>query len=70
MNGLRVFFHRLRAVFLQGRLERELQEEIRSHLDMQTEENLRQLRETAHLARRVEGQGGHSHVPQIPLPSL
>jgi predicted permease len=42
MRWLRVFFHRLRAVFFKGRLERELQEEIRSHLDMQTEENLRQ----------------------------
>jgi putative ABC transport system permease protein len=41
MNVLRVFLHRLRAVFFRGRLERELQEEIRSHLNMQTEANLR-----------------------------
>jgi predicted permease len=42
MNALRIFFHRLRAMFFKGRLERELQEEIRSHLEMQAEENRRQ----------------------------
>ncbi|HJQ26853.1 MAG TPA: ABC transporter permease [Blastocatellia bacterium] len=41
MNGLRVFLNRLRAVFFRSRLERELQEEIRMHLEMQTEENRR-----------------------------
>ncbi|MEN3333754.1 MAG: putative transport system permease protein [Blastocatellia bacterium] len=42
MRWLRVFLHRLRAMFFKSRLERELQEEIRSHLDMQIEDNLRQ----------------------------
>jgi putative ABC transport system permease protein len=42
MKGVRVFFHRLRAVLLRSRLERELQDEIRTHLEMQAEENLRQ----------------------------
>ncbi|MFL6275563.1 MAG: ADOP family duplicated permease [Blastocatellia bacterium] len=41
MNGLRIFFHRLRAVLLTSRLERELDEEISAHLEMETEENLR-----------------------------
>ena len=41
MTWLQVFFHRLRAVFFKGRLERELEEEIRSHLEMQAEENRR-----------------------------
>src|SRR5581483_9980091 len=41
MNGLRVFLSRLRAVFFRSRLERELQDEIRMHLEMQTEENRR-----------------------------
>ncbi|HKQ05406.1 MAG TPA: ABC transporter permease [Blastocatellia bacterium] len=41
MNGLRIFFHRLRAVLFRTRLERELDEEISAHLEMETEENLR-----------------------------
>jgi len=42
MSWLRVFAHRLRAVFMKRRLERELEEEIRSHLEMQIEEHERQ----------------------------
>ncbi|MFL6276767.1 MAG: ADOP family duplicated permease [Blastocatellia bacterium] len=42
MTWLRIFFHRLRAMFLKGKLEQELQEEIRTHLEMQTEEYQRQ----------------------------
>jgi hypothetical protein len=42
MTWLRVFIHRLRGLFLKRKLEQELQEEIRSHLDMQIEDNLRQ----------------------------
>ncbi len=41
MTWLRVFIHRLRGLFLKRRLEQELDEEIRSHLDMQIEDNLR-----------------------------
>src|SRR5512132_1605459 len=42
MTQLRVFFHRLRAMFLKSKLEQELQEEIRAHLALQTEEYQRQ----------------------------
>jgi predicted permease len=42
MSWLRVFVHRLRAVVMKRRLDRELEEEIRSHLEMQIEEHERQ----------------------------
>jgi putative ABC transport system permease protein len=42
MTWIRVFIHRLRGLFLKRKLERELVEEIRSHLEMQVEDNLRQ----------------------------
>src|SRR5262245_28224231 len=42
MTGLRVFFQRLLGLFQRRKLERELEEEIRSHLEMQIEDNLRQ----------------------------
>src|SRR5215475_3824877 len=42
MIRLRIFFHRLLGLFLRRKLERELGEEIRSHLEMQIEDNLRQ----------------------------
>ena len=42
MTRLRVFFHRLRGMIFKRRLERDLEDEIRSHLEMQIEENLRQ----------------------------
>src|SRR5262245_27020097 len=41
MTKLRIFFHRLFGLFLRRKLERELEEEIRSHLEMQIEDNLR-----------------------------
>src|SRR5215471_16967964 len=42
MTWLRVFIHRLRGLFLKRKLEQELEDEIRAHLDMQIEDNLRQ----------------------------
>jgi predicted permease len=42
MTWIRVFIHRLRGLFLKRKLEQELEDEIRSHLDMQIEDNLRQ----------------------------
>jgi predicted permease len=42
MTWLRVFIHRLRGLFLKRRMEQELEEEIRTHLEMQIEDNLRQ----------------------------
>jgi predicted permease len=42
MTLLRVFIHRLRGMFWQRRREQELEDEIRSHLEMQIEENVRQ----------------------------
>jgi predicted permease len=41
MTWLRVFIHRLRGLFLKRKLEQELEDEIRTHLDMQIEDNLR-----------------------------
>jgi putative ABC transport system permease protein len=42
MTWLRVFFHRLRGMIFKRRFERDLEDEIRSHLEMQIEENVRQ----------------------------
>jgi predicted permease len=42
MIWLRVFIHRLRGLFQKRKLEQDLEDEIRAHLDMQIEENLRQ----------------------------
>jgi hypothetical protein len=42
MIWLRVFIHRLRGLLLKRKLEQELEEDIRAHLDMQIEENMRQ----------------------------
>jgi predicted permease len=41
MTWLRIFIHRLRGLFLKRKLEQELEDEIRSHLEMQIEDNLR-----------------------------
>jgi predicted permease len=41
MTWLRVFIHRLRGLFLKRKQEQELEDEIRSHLEMQREDNLR-----------------------------
>src|SRR5215831_6424882 len=42
MTWLRVFIHRLRGLFLKRELDQDLEEEIRAHLEMQIEDNLRQ----------------------------
>src|SRR5262245_28250339 len=42
MIKIRIFYHRLLGLFLRRKLERDLEEEIRSHLEMQIEDNLRQ----------------------------
>src|SRR5262245_32720346 len=42
MIWLRVFLHRLRGLFLKRKLERELEDEIRAHLEMQVEDHLAQ----------------------------
>jgi predicted permease len=42
MTWLRIFIQRLRGVFFKRKLERDLEDEIRSHLEMQIEENVRQ----------------------------
>jgi len=60
MTQLRVFVSRFRGMFQKGRLEQELDEELRSHLDMQIEENIRKgmpANEAAHAARRSFGGG-------------
>jgi len=38
MTWLRIFIHRMRGLFLKRKLERELEDEIRSHLEMQIED--------------------------------
>jgi predicted permease len=42
MSWLRVFIHRLRGLLLKRKLEQELEDEIRLHLEMQIEDNLQQ----------------------------
>jgi predicted permease len=42
MTWLRVFIHRLSGLFLRRKLERDMEDEIRSHLDMQIDDNQRQ----------------------------
>jgi len=42
MTWLRVFIHRLCGLFLKRKLERDLEDEIRAHLEMQIEDNLQQ----------------------------
>jgi len=42
MTWIRVFIHRMRGVFRKRKLEQELEDEIRAHLDMQIEDNLMQ----------------------------
>ena len=42
MTTLRIFFSRLRGLFLKRKLEDELAEEVRSHLEMQIDDYLRQ----------------------------
>jgi putative ABC transport system permease protein len=58
MTWLRVFIRRLRGLFLKRKLERELDEEIRAHLEMQIEENMRRgmnLNEARYQALRKFG---------------
>ncbi len=58
MTWLRVFIHRLRGLFLKRRLERDMEDEIRSHLELQIEDNRRQgmsPEEARHAALRKFG---------------
>ncbi len=58
MSSLRVFWSRLRGLFLKRKLEDELADEIQSHLEMQIEDHLRQgmnPNEARHLALRKFG---------------
>jgi predicted permease len=66
MTWLRGFFLRLIALFRRGQLEQELDEELRSHLEMQVEENSRKgmsPREARYAALRSFG--GVEHVKEI-----
>ena len=65
MTWLRVLVSRLVALFREERLERDLDEEVRSHLEMLTEENLRKgmsPEEARYAARR--GFGGVEQVKE------
>ncbi len=66
MTRFRIFFHRLLGLFQRRELERELEEEIRSHLEMQIEDNLRQGMsvEDARRAARLKF-GGVEQVKEI-----
>jgi hypothetical protein len=52
MIWLRVFIHRLRGLFLRRRVERQLEEEIRSHLEMQIADDVRQGMSSVDYAQR------------------
>ncbi len=51
MSLPRIFFSRLRELFVRPRLEREFDEEVRFHLDMETERNRRQGMSTGEARR-------------------
>jgi putative ABC transport system permease protein len=76
MTWIRVFIHRLRGLFLKRKLERELEEEIRSHLEMQIEENVRQgmsLEDARQAASRKFGgvaQVKEAYRDRLTLPAL
>ena len=58
MTKLRILIERLRGMFFKGRLDRDLEDEIRSHLEMQTEDNVRrgmEPEEARHAALRQFG---------------
>jgi hypothetical protein len=58
MSWLRVLASRIRGLFSKRRLERELDEELRAHIEMATEENLRRgisAEEARYAARREFG---------------
>src|SRR5438552_180113 len=58
MSWLRVLASRIRGLFLQRHLERELDEELHAHIEMLTEENLRKgmsAEEARYAARRAFG---------------
>src|SRR5882724_3358690 len=58
MSWLRVLASRIRGLFLKRHLERELDEELRAHIEMATEENLRKgmtPKDARHAARRAFG---------------
>src|SRR6267143_5124774 len=58
MSSLRVLGSRIRGLFLKRHLERELDEEVRAHIEMLTEENLRKgmsAEEARYMARRAFG---------------
>src|SRR5256885_586031 len=58
MTGLRIFWSRLRGLFMKRQLEQELADELQSHLEMQIDEHLRQgmtLEEARYLALRKFG---------------
>ncbi|HZS48897.1 MAG TPA: ABC transporter permease [Blastocatellia bacterium] len=56
MDKLRVLIHRILGIIFKQRHDRELQDEIRSHIEMQTEDNLRQgmSSEEAHRASMLK----------------
>src|SRR5881409_2114345 len=66
MTWLRVLVLRLTALFRKGRLEQELDEELRSHLELQVDENVRKgmsPKEARYAARRSFG--GVEQVKEI-----
>ena len=66
MDWLRVFLSRLGGLFFKRRREQELAEEIRFHLEMQIEDNLRQgmSREEAHY-KAMRQFGGVEQVKEV-----
>src|SRR5688572_7435373 len=66
MSWLRVLLSRLGGLFFQGRREQELADEIRCHLEMQIEENLRRgmSQEEARLAALLQF-GGVEQMKEV-----
>src|SRR5271168_220832 len=53
MTWLRIFSSRVRALFAAPQLDRDLDDELRSHIEMETEENLRRGMTPAEARRRA-----------------
>jgi predicted permease len=66
MNWLRILFSRFAGLFFKSKREQELADEIRTHLEMQTEENVRQgmIQEEARLAA-LRQFGGVEQIKEV-----
>ena len=61
MTGLRVFFHRLSGFLRKGSLERDMDDELDFHLQMEIAENIRKGMPQAKHIRKPSGVWAASH---------